>query len=163
MRTMQKYAHLFIILPIFLLDRWTKLLVVDHLAYTAGIQVTTFLSIVHWRNKGGLFGIMAQHEAGQYIFLLIPLVIIAGLAYYIIAYEQPFWSRLAFAFVLSGALGNMYDRIFYGYVVDFIDVFYNGYHWPAFNVADASITFGIGLWLYLQLFVYKVSRETERK
>lgn len=151
---MQRYAHLLIILPIFLLDRLTKALVEEHLPYLSSVKITSFLSIVNWRNKGGLFGLMSQHSAGQYVFLVIPLVIIGGLAYYVVAYKQPFWSRLSLTFVLSGALGNIYDRISYGYVIDFIDVFYNGYHWPAFNVADASITFGIGLYLYTQIFVY---------
>jgi signal peptidase II len=152
---MQKYAHLLIILPIFLLDRFTKQLVMEHLPYTGSLPVTSFVSIVHWRNKGGLFGFLAEHEAGSYLFLIIPLIVMVALAYYIVAYDHPFWSRLSLTFVLSGALGNIYDRILYGYVVDFIDLFYKGYHWPAFNVADASITFGIGLWLYTQLFLYK--------
>jgi signal peptidase II len=150
---MQRYAHLFIILPVFLLDRWTKALILDHLPFLGSIHVTSWLSIVHWRNKGGLFGLMSQHEAGWYVFLLIPLAIIAGLACYLVAYRLPLWTRLALTFVLAGALGNMYDRILYGYVIDFVDVFYGTYHWPAFNVADMSITFGIGLWLYAQLIL----------
>lgn len=64
----------------------------------------------------------------------------------------PIWTRLSLTFVLSGAVGNMYDRFFYGSVVDFILVSYKTYYWPAFNVADMSITFGIGLWIFAQLF-----------
>jgi signal peptidase II len=95
---------------------------------------------------------MSESDAGRYIFLLIPLAIIAGLAYYLIMHRLPVWTRISLTFVLAGALGNMYDRISYGSVVDFILVSYKTYYWPAFNVADASITFGIGLWLYAQLF-----------
>jgi signal peptidase II len=85
---------------------------------------------------------------------VIPLAIIAGLAYYLVAYRLPNWSRFSLAFVLSGALGNMYDRIFFdGSVLDFLLVSYKSYYWPAFNVADMSITFGIGLWLTTQLFI----------
>ena len=150
---MQRYAHLLLIPPVFFLDRWTKLLVQDNLPFGGQLRVYSWLSIVHWRNKGGLFGLMSQHEAGRYIFLLIPIAIIAGLAYYIVAYRLPGWSRYSLAFVLSGALGNIYDRVFGGSVLDFLLFSYKSYYWPAFNVADMSITFGIGLWLYAQLFV----------
>ncbi len=78
---MQRYAHLLLIPPVFFLDRWTKLLVRDGLPFGGQVRVSSWLSIVHWRNTGGLFGLMSQHEAGRYIFLLIPLAIIAGLAY----------------------------------------------------------------------------------
>jgi signal peptidase II len=150
---MQRYAHLFIILPVFVLDRWTKLLIVERLPFGSGRDVTSWLSIVHWQNKGGLFGLMAQHDAARYFFLLVPLVIIAGLVYYLVRTHLQVWSRVALTFVLAGAVGNMYDRLFYGYVVDFIDVYYGPHHWPAFNVADMSITFGIGLWLAAQLLL----------
>jgi signal peptidase II len=153
MQALQRYAHLLIVLPVFLLDRWTKVLVEDHLSFGETWQITSWLSLVHWQNKGGLFGLMAHHEAGRLVFLLIPLAIIAGLIYYLIAYRSSLWSRLSLVFVLAGAIGNMYDRIFYGHVVDFVDVrLYGTYHWPAFNVADSSITFGIALWLFSQLF-----------
>jgi len=151
---MQRYAHLLLIPPVFFLDRWTKLLVRDGLPFGGQVRVSSWLSIVHWRNTGGLFGLMSQHEAGRYIFFVIPLAIIAGLAYYLVAYRLPNWSRFSLAFVLSGALGNMYDRIFFdGSVLDFLLVSYKSYYWPAFNVADMSITFGIGLWLAAQLFI----------
>ena len=125
----------------------------ENLPFGGQLRVYCWLSIVHWRNKGGLFGLMSQHEAGRYIFFLIPLAIIAGLAYYLVVYRPPDWSRFSLAFVLSGAIGNMYDRVFDGSVLDFLLVSYKSYYWPAFNVADMSITFGIGLWLYAQLFI----------
>jgi signal peptidase II len=150
---MQRYAHLLIILPVFLLDRWTKVLVVDQLANGEIHDVFSWLAMVHWHNKGGLFGFMSQHGAGHVIFLVLPLAIIAGLLYYLIAYRLPLWTRLSLTLVLAGAIGNIYDRISYGYVVDFILVHYRGFEWPAFNVADSSITFGIGLWLYTQFFL----------
>jgi signal peptidase II len=153
MQTLQRYAHLLIILPVFFLDQWTKALVTDHLAFGEVSPVFSWLSIGHWHNTGGLFGVMAGHSAGRVVFLLIPVVIVAGLFYYLIAYRGPLLSRLALTFVLAGALGNLYDRALYGFVVDFIDVSLGTYHWPAFNVADSSITFGIGLWLYAQLFL----------
>jgi signal peptidase II len=95
---------------------------------------------------------MAHNSLGRYIFLLLPIVIIIGLTLYLIIYRIPLWSRISLSFVLAGALGNMYDRFAYGYVIDFIDIAYYGEnHWPAFNVADSSISFGIGLWIFAQL------------
>ncbi len=153
MQAMQRYAHLLIILPVFLLDRWTKSLVEDRLPYGDAVPVFSWLSIVNGRNTGGLYGFMSQHDVGHLIFLIFPFAIIAGLAYYLIFYRPLLWTRLSLTFVLSGAIGNLYDRISRSYVVDFILVHYGRLEWPAFNVADSAITFGIGLWLYTQLFL----------
>jgi signal peptidase II len=57
----------------------------------------------------------------------------------------------ALTLILSGAVGNVYERIFYGYVTDFLDFHYQNLHWPAFNVADIAISTGIGLWLFVEL------------
>ncbi len=102
---------------------------------------------------------MSQHAAGRLVFLIIPLAIIAGLLCYLVAFRLPLWTRLSLTFVLSGALGNIYDRISHGYVVDFILVHYQGLEWPAFNVADSAITFGIGLWLCTQFFLKEGARK----
>ncbi|MBP1731301.1 MAG: lipoprotein signal peptidase [Deltaproteobacteria bacterium] len=148
---MQRYAHLLIIPVVFFGDRWTKILIVEHMQYLSSIEVTSFLSIVHARNYGGAFGFLSQHGASTIIFLVFPIVIIAGLIYYLLRYRHPLLVNIALACILAGALGNIYDRLLYGYVTDFIDVYYGKYHWPAFNVADASITCGIGLWMFTQL------------
>lgn len=157
---MQRYAHLFIIVPVFLLDQWTKRLVVEHLAYGEVRHVFSWLAIVYGRNRGGLFGFMSQQASGRLIFLVIPVAIIAGLLYYLVAYRLPLWTRLSLTFVLSGAVGNIYDRIAHGYVVDFILAHYHDLQWPTFNVADSAITFGIGLWLYAQLFLKEGAKGT---
>jgi signal peptidase II len=64
--------------------------------------------------------------------------------------------------VLGGAAGNLYDRISYGYVIDFIDVFYRTYHWPTFNVADSAISVGISL-LLLEVLLQKPQKDDEMK
>jgi signal peptidase II len=160
---MQRYAHLLLILPIFALDRWTKSLIVDRLGWGDAFPVFSWLAIVHGRNRGGFFGFLSQRDLGHVIFLIVPIAVIAALAYYLVVYRPPLWTRLSLTFVLSGAIGNIYDRIAYGYVVDFILVHYEGYQWPAFNVADSAITFGIGLWLYTQLFTKEGARKSARR
>jgi signal peptidase II len=149
---MPSHAYLLIVLLIVGADRWTKSLVIEHLAYLNSMDITPYLSIVHARNYGGAFGFLSQHGAAAYIFLVLPIIIIAGLIYYLLRYHHTVTVKFSLTCILAGALGNMYDRLRYGYVTDFIDVYYNQYHWPAFNIADMSITFGIGLWIIAQLF-----------
>jgi len=149
---MRKYAVLSIVPVIFFLDRLTKVLIIKNLDLHEGIDVTSFFSIVHARNFGGVFGFLHGHQYAQYIFTFLPILIACVVAYVIIVYKFSLAKRLALAFILAGAVGNIYDRIAYGNVVDFLDFYYKTYHWPAFNVADISICIGIGLWLYLELF-----------
>ncbi len=153
MHTMPSHAYLLIVLLIVAADRLTKVLVIDHLTYLNYMDITPYLSIVHARNYGGAFGFLSQHGAAAYIFLVLPIVIIAGLLYYLLRYQHTETVKFSLTCILAGALGNMYDRLRYGYVTDFIDFYYKQYHWPAFNIADMSITFGIGLWIFTQLFV----------
>ncbi len=149
---MPGYAYLLIVLLIVAADRLTKILVIKHLAYLTSIDITPSLSIVHARNYGGAFGFLAQRGDAAYIFLVLPIMIIAGLIYYLLRYQHTETVKFSLTCILAGALGNMSDRLCYGYVTDFIDVYYKQYHWPAFNIADMSITFGIGLWIFAQLF-----------
>jgi signal peptidase II len=149
---MQRYAQFLIIISVFVLDQLTKFLVVLHVPYLGEVRITSFFSIVHGRNYGGVFGFLSHHEAAKYIFLILPLVIILFLIYYVFFHRLAFSRRIALTFVLAGALGNMYDRAAQGYVTDFLDFYYGTYHWPAFNVADMAINFGIGLWLCMELF-----------
>lgn len=149
---MQRYAQFLIIAFVLVLDQLTKFLVVRHVPYLGEVRITSFFSIVHGRNYGGLFGFLSQHEAAKYIFLVLPILIIFFLIYYVFFGREASSRRIALTFVLAGALGNVYDRVVQGYVTDFLDFYYGTYHWPAFNVADMAINFGIGLWLFFELF-----------
>jgi signal peptidase II len=148
---MRKYLIFLIVPVIFIADRLTKILIVQNVDYLGNIVVTPFFSIVYARNYGGAFSILSQHHLAKYIFTFLPLAIIGVLIYILLAYRFEFPKRLSLICILSGAIGNIYDRLAQGYVVDFLDFYYNGYHWPAFNVADISISFGVCLWLYAEL------------
>lgn len=148
---MRRYLIFLIVPCIFLLDRWTKILIIENLAYLESIDFTPFFSLVHARNFGGAFGLLAGYWLAKYIFLFLPLIIIAGLIYMMFAYRFSMGKMFALALILSGAVGNIYDRLFVGYVTDFLDFYYKNWHWPAFNVADISISTGIGLWLFVEL------------
>jgi signal peptidase II len=149
--TMRRYLVFLIVPCIFLLDRWTKILVIQNLAYLESIDFTSFFSLVHARNFGGAFGFLAGYGFAKQIFTFLPLLIIAILAYMMLAYRFSMGKMFALALILSGAIGNIYDRLFLGYVTDFLDFYYQNWHWPAFNVADISISTGIGLWLFAEL------------
>ncbi len=149
---MRRYLIFLIVPLVFLLDRWTKLLIIEHLSPGGSIHVTSFFSIVYVENYGGVFGLLSQYEFARTIFTYLPLFIIAILIVTLIVFKMAFAKRFALTSILAGAVGNIYDRVLYGSVVDFLDLHYGTYHWPAFNVADISITFGICLWLFLELF-----------
>lgn len=148
---MRRYLVFLIVPAIFAIDRWTKLLVVQNLGYLERVEYTSFFSLVHVRNFGGAFGFLSGNELARHIFLYLPLVVIAALIYMILAYRFPAGKTIALSLILSGAVGNIYDRLFHGYVTDFLDFSYSAWHWPAFNVADISISTGIGLWLFAEL------------
>ena len=120
---MQKYTYLILICAIFIFDRWTKELIVERLPYLTSVPVTDFLNIVHARNYGGAFGFLSQSPIGKYVLLFIPIAITVGLVVYLVAGRMPASLRTALCSVLGGAIGNLYDRLSFGYVIDFIDVY----------------------------------------
>jgi signal peptidase II len=159
---MRRYLGFLVIPLIFVLDRWTKQLIIANVPFSDGFPVTDFFNIVHARNLGGAFGFLSQHPMAKYVFTFFPFLVMAGIIYVLIAYRLSGPKMYALICILSGAIGNMYDRLAYGYVVDFLDFYIGSYHWPAFNVADISISTGIGLWLFVELLeMMKGKRPTE--
>ncbi|MEN6617641.1 MAG: signal peptidase II [Syntrophorhabdus sp.] len=152
---MRRYSVLALIPVIFILDRITKYWIMQNLPIMGEIKMNCFFSIVHVRNFGGVFGVLNQSGYAKYIFILVPVLVAAALVFIIFKYAMSQPKMLALTLVLSGALGNIYDRIFYGSVVDFLDFFYGSHHWPAFNVADIAVSIGIGLIILLELMAGK--------
>lgn len=131
-----------VIIVIFTLDRLTKYWASSVLMGNAGIEVIKgFFDLSYLENTGAAFGILS----GRLTFLtLIPIVVLVYLAYkYYKTETKNVLLKLSGGMIAAGALGNLYDRIFYGYVVDFISIHYKSmYYFPTFNVADISITIG---------------------
>ena len=125
-----------------LLDRLSKIWALNSLKENTGIVlIKDFFKLEYLENRGAAFGIMQN----KLIFLaLFTFLIIAGMIYYLIKYKpKSIFQRLSFAFIISGALGNLFDRVFYKYVVDFILVHYKDiYYFPTFNVADMLVVVG---------------------
>jgi signal peptidase II len=142
----RKYWILSIVFVILLgLDQASKLSIERHFPlHQAREVIPGFFAITHVQNRGAAFGLLADLPGAGTLFVIISLIAIA----FIIAYfrwikEEEVWTPLCLALVLTGAVGNLLDRFRLGGVVDFLDVYYKGWHWPAFNVADASITTGV--------------------
>jgi signal peptidase II len=128
-----------------MLDLLTKELAVRHMAFGEAIGMTSFLRFVHIHNSGAAFGMLAnQGQWAQWFLTLTGLLVCLWIVWRLChprLGEALFEAGLAL--VLGGALGNLTDRLRFGYVVDFIDFYYQAWHWPAFNLADAVITLGV--------------------
>ena len=144
-------------LPFFiiLLDQLSKILVHTKMnLYDSFVVVPSLLDFTYIRNEGIAFGI--NFPGGKILFIILPILI----TFYLISllknkeFEDNM-SQVALLLIIGGAIGNILDRIFRGYVVDFIDFHINGAHWYIFNVADSSVTIGLLFLLYSSIIIKK--------
>ena len=152
-RTRIPYAGL--VLVILFLDRGSKWLIDTRLLLNQTILIIDgFFNITYVRNTGVAFGILdaVRSPVKSAALSVLTVAVVAGVIVY--SWRTPVTQRilqLALSLILAGALGNLYDRIRYGYVIDFLEVYFRDYRWPSFNVADSAISVGVAL-LALQLF-----------
>jgi len=119
-----------------------------------------FINLVLVFNKGAAFSLLASAPGWQtLVFAAIAIVASVVIAYLLHRNRDKSLFCLGLALILGGALGNLYDRLVYGHVVDFLDFHAAGWHWPAFNVADSAITVGAAI-LIAEGFLQKKSDET---
>jgi signal peptidase II len=121
------------------------------LLYESKSIIHGFFDLTHTRNTGVAFGLLANSDSAwtpQILTLTSATALILILVYAMRHPVENWKLQSGLMLVLGGAAGNLYDRISYGYVIDFLDVFFRTYHWPTFNVADSSISVGIGLLLW---------------
>jgi signal peptidase II len=103
-----------------------------------------FFNLTYVRNRGAAFGMFGTLPWAATIFVIIALIAIVIILLYIRQIKaREVWTPACFALILTGAVGNLIDRFRLGSVVDFLDFYYRGWHWPAFNVADSCITIGV--------------------
>jgi len=131
-------------LLVIILDQLTKLWASSALSYGEPVAVVPFFNLTLMHNTGAAFSFLSDAGGWQrWFFALVALVISAVILVWLKRLpSEKVLLALALALVLGGALGNVWDRIYLGYVVDFIDVYYNNLHWPAFNLADSAIFIG---------------------
>ena len=149
-----------IVLLIFLTDRISKIYIlkIAELENTVDIYLTPYLNLYLIWNKGIAFGLLSVNESFVYnsISGVIALIILIVLVMLIKSHGL---KRYSLTFVLGGSVGNLFDRIYYTAVPDFIDLHINNLHWFIFNVADIFITTGIICLIYVEIFFDKEKNE----
>lgn len=147
---------------IVILDRLTKTIVLDMFAPGESRVVTGFFNLVLVFNKGAAFSFLAAAQGWQTpLFAAIAVLASCIIGFLIVRNSEKKIFSIGLALILGGALGNLYDRLVYGQVVDFLDFHAAGWHWPAFNVADAAITVGAGILIAESFMHREESREKQ--
>ena len=146
-----------IIIFIFSMDRVSKLLIISSPETYAhyGLSVTSFLNFNLIWNEGIAFGLFSFDEKLYYNFLTIFIILVTIIIIWLM-YKSKGFERFSFMMIVGGSLGNIYDRVFYSAVPDFIDIHVNNFHWFIFNVADIFITIGIIFLISHEIFGKKI-------
>jgi len=146
------YLNLTIILFIFVLDRLSKLYIIylDKINNGSEIYQSKFLNVYLIWNEGIAFGLFSLDDKHLYNILTLIILIITFIILYLVAKNKGF-KRYSLIFILGGAIGNIFDRIFYKAVPDFLDFHIGNFHWFIFNVSDIFITFGVICMITLEL------------
>ena len=153
----KKYViNLLIIIIIFLLDRISKFYVIfkSETNLSSSLFTSKFLNINLIWNEGIAFGLFSFNEKTYYNILTILIIAVTLVIFWMILKSKRL-ERLAFMMIFSGSLGNIFDRLFYSAVPDFIDFHIKSFHWFIFNVADIFITIGVIILIYFELFLKK--------
>lgn len=133
---------------VLVLDVYTKHLIQQAFQYGEHLQVSSFFDLVRYHNEGAAFSFLATEGGWQrFFFSAIAFIASVVMIYLLRKNSEQKLFCLALALVLGGALGNLYDRLTLGYVVDFLFFHIGQYYWPAFNLADFAITGGVALLL----------------
>lgn len=144
------YSLLFFVF-LFFVDFTTKYIASNNIKYgfNNGIEIFSFFKLTYVHNYGAAFSFLSNQDIGKYLFILV------GVAFSIYALFGIFKSesvieKYTLACIFSGALGNLHDRVFYGYVIDFIDFDFGFYNFPVFNFADVFIFIGLALFVFIK-------------
>lgn len=137
-------AFLLVSLVVFVLDLFSKFLVVTHFSLYETIDILPIFNLTYVRNFGAAFSFLSDHSGWQaYFFIALAFVVSAILIYFLSKNTcQQKMQNIGYALVIGGALANAVDRSYRGYVVDFLDFHYQDWHYPVFNLADIAICIG---------------------
>ena len=148
---------------VFSFSWWARETVIETLdLYERIILIKDFFSITYVRNPGAAFGLFSEWSASYRLPFLLGVTFLALLliGYLFIKSHRDHWTmRAGLSFLAGGATGNLYERLIYGEVVDYLDFYLGNYHWPTFNVSDVSISTGIGF----ILFCYYIQKNGENE
>ncbi len=140
---------LWLALLVFVADISIKLVVMHGMGYgwENRIEVLPFFNLLYVHNYGAAFSFLSEQAGWQrWLFTAIAFVVVGLLTFWmrrLPAADK--WNNIAYASIIGGAVGNVFDRVVHGFVVDYLDFFWGSYHWPAFNLADAAICIGAAM------------------
>ena len=135
---------IWISIVVLVLDQWTKVLASSNLVLHETVAITSFFNITLAHNEGAAFSFLSDAGGWQRWFFIVLAI---GVSIVLVVWltrlaANHIWTAVAVTLILGGAVGNVWDRIQYGYVVDFIQVYYDDWYYPAFNIADSAICVG---------------------
>ncbi|MEJ2213052.1 MAG: signal peptidase II [Gammaproteobacteria bacterium] len=136
------------------LDQLTKQWIEEAFVLYESLPVTGFFNLTLVYNTGAAFSFLADAGGWQrWFFLILALLICVYLVYWLLHLDKKQVALpLAIAMIIGGAVGNVIDRLLHGHVIDFLDFYYQQWHWPAFNLADSAITLGVILFIWDAFF-----------
>ena len=146
-----------------ILDQWSKIAIDGSMRLYESIAIIPGFNLTYVHNTGAAFSFLSEAGGWQrWFFAAMAFVISVVLTIWLYRLKKhETLLAVALALVLGGAIGNLIDRLVYGYVIDFLDVYYQTRHWPAFNIADSAITVGVFLMLLESFGVGVKSEETD--
>jgi signal peptidase II len=148
--------HFMLALLVVLLDRWTKRIVATRITLYSHIQVIPgFFRLTHTENTGAAFSLFADSPSHWKVALLVGFSVIAMVIVLVLLWKQSrplTTTAIALSLILGGAVGNLWDRVATGRVVDFLLFYFKQYQWPVFNLADSAIVVGAALLVIEILF-----------
>ena len=154
----KKIFNFFIVLIIFILDRLSKFVIIK-LSEPLGELNLSISSNINFNliwNDGIAFGLLSFND-NFYYNMITALIVLITLIIIWLAIKSKGIEKLCFLMIIGGSLGNLYDRIYYSSVPDFIDISFNNFHWFIFNVADIFISIGVIILIFLEFFKKKTS------
>ena len=161
--TSARTIHFLLALLIVLLDRWTKRLVAARIGMYSQIQIIPgFFRLTHTENTGAAFSLFADSPSHWKTVLLIGFSLVAMVIVSVLLWKQTrarTITGVALAFILGGAVGNLWDRVASGRVVDFLLFYVKQHQWPVFNLADSAIVVGAAL-LVIEILFHKAPEAT---
>ncbi|MEM4990209.1 signal peptidase II [Collimonas sp. H4R21] len=137
---------------VLLIDQLTKITIVRLFSYGESQPVTSFFNLVLVYNKGAAFSFLSTESGWQrYFFTALGIAAALFITFLLKRHAGQRMFCTALALILGGAIGNVVDRIAYGHVIDFLDIYVRNWHWPAFNIADSAICVGAVLFVIDEL------------
>ena len=142
------------VVSIFLIDRFSKLVMINSSTTdgSSNVSINDFLSFNLVWNDGIAFGLFSFDQKIYYNFLTVIIILITLIILWMILTTKGL-EKIAFMMILGGSMGNIFDRLYYSSVPDFIDIHYGNFHWFIFNVADIFISIGVLLLIILEIFI----------